>query len=313
MMTNSQPQYIYNTKKSVMKRILTIGLAYCFVNLVEAQSTSNEIFLSKPIITSPGPLDTVESAFTLEGTANPGASIEIFMVPVFTKTSEPLSAIRIMNTAPYRRQLLKATADATGKWQCPAEVRFYSNTTSRSIQLAVLQKLDNIASARSMLTLNVAPENQVAPVVKNKPVAPPGIPRDGSVAASQNGTTGSASAVDYSLTIAYPKANQKVRGDVTVRGTAKAGSEIEIIITSAYVPLKRDDKNRRFSAGDGKQARMNRKFRVKANAAGNWVMPAIDLRNRNWREEFTITAVSKTGKTSKQVMVYDDVRPVYFD
>lgn len=118
------------------------------------------------------------------------------------------------------------------------------------------------------------------------------------------------SAADPGLSILFPKNNQKVRGEYKIYGKAKAGSIVELYISSTYFKTARDSRQR-VSKGAGPINRMNRKFSIKADRSGNWFLKNIELRNAGWEESFTIKATADNKTVS--IRVYDNTHPIAMD
>lgn len=112
------------------------------------------------------------------------------------------------------------------------------------------------------------------------------------------------------LSILFPKNNQKVRGEYKIYGKAKAGSIVELYISSTYFKTARDSRQR-VSKGIGPINRMNRKFSIKADRSGNWILKNIELLNAGWEESFTIKATADNKTVS--IRVYDNTHPIAMD
>ena len=112
------------------------------------------------------------------------------------------------------------------------------------------------------------------------------------------------------LSILFPKNNQKVRGEYKISGRATPGAVVSLHISSTYFKTARDNRDR-IIKGAGPIARMNRKFSVKADRNGNWVLKNIELLNAGWEENFTIKATA--DKKTVSIRVYDNTRPVAMD
>ena len=112
-----------------------------------------------------------------------------------------------------------------------------------------------------------------------------------------------------SVSITYPKHNQKVRGDIKIYGRAKPGAAVTLKITSTY--FKKAYQGERIVKGEGPVKRMNRTFKLTAGRSGTWMLEQVELINAGWEENFTIK-VSAEGK-AVSVNVYDHTKPVRID
>lgn len=112
------------------------------------------------------------------------------------------------------------------------------------------------------------------------------------------------------LSILFPKNNQKVRGEYKIYGKATPGASVKLAITSKYFKTAHDNQDR-ISQGEGPISRMNRKFILTADRSGNWILKNIELRNAGWEETFTIKATSEEKTIT--INVYDKVHPVRMD
>ncbi|MCG2618140.1 hypothetical protein LZZ85_27805 [Terrimonas sp. NA20] len=112
------------------------------------------------------------------------------------------------------------------------------------------------------------------------------------------------------LSISFPKNNQKVRGAYKIYGKAKPGSVVELHVSSSYFKTTRDER-KKIAKGEGPVARMNRKFSLKADRNGTWLLKEIELLNAGWEETFIIKATA--DKKSVSIRVYDNTRPVRID
>lgn len=112
------------------------------------------------------------------------------------------------------------------------------------------------------------------------------------------------------LSILYPKNLQKVRGSYMISGRSEPHVSIEISVRSTYFKTKLENNNR-ITKGDGPINRINRTFKTKSDARGNWKVKEVELINAGWEEIFIITAVSGNHKNS--IRVFDNTRPVAID
>jgi hypothetical protein len=112
------------------------------------------------------------------------------------------------------------------------------------------------------------------------------------------------------LSISFPKNNQKVRGTYKIYGKAKPGTVVELHVSSSYFKTTGDDR-KKIAKGEGPIARMNRKFSLKADRNGTWLLKEIELLNAGWEETFIIRATA--DKKSVSIRVYDNTRPVRID
>ena len=140
------------------------------------------------------------------------------------------------------------------------------------------------------LTLFTSPEagGQAPATLTAKPVAQPAAP---------------------AISIAYPKHNQKVRGDIKIYGRAKPGAVVKLTVTSSY--FKKAYQGEKISKGEGPLKRLNRSFTLTADRSGTWLLKSIHLTNAGWEENFTIKASSEGKAVS--VNVYDHTKPVNID
>lgn len=111
------------------------------------------------------------------------------------------------------------------------------------------------------------------------------------------------------VSIIFPKQNQKVRGPIKIYGRAKPGAAVKLYVTSTY--FKTAHQGQKIIKGEGPVKRMNRVFNIVTDKQGMWTYNNIDLRNEGWEENFTIKAVSE-GSTAT-VKVFDNTRPVMMD
>lgn len=122
-------------------------------------------------------------------------------------------------------------------------------------------------------------------------------------------TVKSASQPGATISITYPKHDQKVRGDVKIYGKAKPGAVVKLKISSTY--FKKAYQGERVSKGEGPIKRLNRSFTLTADRSGNWILKNINLTNAGWEENFTIKA-SAEGK-AVSINVYDHTKGVRMD
>lgn len=115
--------------------------------------------------------------------------------------------------------------------------------------------------------------------------------------------------VSPTVTITYPKAYQHVRGEINIYGKAKPGAVVKLNITSTY--FKKAYNQERITKGEGPIKRLNRKFTLKADKTGNWILKNVEFRNAGWEEDYTIEA-TVDGKSVK-VNVQDHTHPVAID
>ena len=112
------------------------------------------------------------------------------------------------------------------------------------------------------------------------------------------------------LNILYPKDLQKVRGSYSISGISLPNNFIEISVRSTYFKTKLENNNR-ITKGAGPVKRMNRTFKTKSDARGNWKLKEVELLNAGWQETFTITAFS--GNHKHTIQVFDNTRPIPID
>ncbi|RYD73277.1 MAG: hypothetical protein EOP53_20405 [Sphingobacteriales bacterium] len=110
------------------------------------------------------------------------------------------------------------------------------------------------------------------------------------------------------LSVIFPKQNQKVRGPIRIYGKAKPKATVKLYITSTYYKTKHQ--GQKIIQGEGPLKRMNRLYNIVADKNGVWAYKE-DLRNAGWEENFTIKAVSEGSTVT--VKVYDNTRPIMID
>ncbi|MCH5715229.1 hypothetical protein [Niabella hibiscisoli] len=128
-------------------------------------------------------------------------------------------------------------------------------------------------------------------------------------AAYSNGERPVYQAANSTVSIIYPRSNQKVRGYIKIYGKAKPGSQVKLYVTSTY--FAKMYKGEKLLKGAGPLKGMNQVFNLTTDKSGLWTLKEINLTNRGWEENFTIKAVS--GSDVVAINVYDHTKPVIID
>jgi hypothetical protein len=116
--------------------------------------------------------------------------------------------------------------------------------------------------------------------------------------------------IDKDLLITLPGTGTKARGKIWIRGKAKPGSFVNIVISSTYYKLGTDQRKRKLFKGEGPINTTLATIKVKTNGQGVWSTNSFNFRNRGWSEEFKIVARSVEGKNATYVIVRDDTKPI---
>ncbi|MEO6670085.1 MAG: hypothetical protein ABIN36_11455 [Ferruginibacter sp.] len=248
--------------------------------------------------------------FFIEGTAPAFKKLKLILIPTSTlnpgKINKSSEASRYAST-----QVVFVESDKDGFWKTASQkVLFAKKSAKRTLQVKVYESKSGFKSEiLAEKTFFVDHSSNTELPAEPAPTKPPAAPdKEGRIFITEKIP---AKKSDTQLSILKPSNNGKVRGLCTIYGKARAGSKVEVYISSQYFKTGHDNQER-LSKGEGPISRMNRKFPLTTDRGGNWILREIDLTNAGWEETFTIKVTSEDGN-SKTIEVYDKTHPRNID
>lgn len=225
--------------------------------------------IDMPVVTSPVAGSEINGPFVLVGKGQPNATITIIVTPQYSNNSGHPVLLSASTAAYYKSQSFTARADASGKWQSPMiEVRFADKTTNRKIQVSCLQAIG--ISKSKVKTLQYKGPQELKMIVTTINLA--------------------------KLDIKTPSNGSIIKNNGPVRGTAKAGAQVKVVIMAGYyrpgsdAPVKGPTQTLYATAGND----------------GNWSTSDVNfnsVKEENEKTVYTITATIDATRETKTINV----------
>lgn len=259
-----------------MKKIVVLCMLFSALHhIAPAQTVPGQVLKVKtapidmPIVTSPVNGSEINGPFVLVGKGTPNATITITVTPQYSNNSGRPVLLSTGTAALYKTQTFTANVDAGGKWQSPMiEVRFADKTTNRKIQVSCSQALG--ISRSKVKTLSYKGPQELKMII----------------------TTVNLTKLD----IKSPSNGSLIKNNGPVRGTAKAGAQVKVVVMAGY-----------YRPGNGAPIKgPTQTLYATTDNDGNWSTGDVNfnsVKEENEKTVYTITASIDATRETKTINV----------